>query len=89
VLFFGRQDHLHGLRVGIPGNFRASVTVEPIGDGVACLAIVYMKSRELAVPIHTPYLDQHLAQIEHAAGDGARRSGPDRPLRSTVWQSEI
>jgi gamma-glutamylaminecyclotransferase len=45
--------------VGIPGNFRSSISVEPIRDGVACLAAVYMKSRELAAPAHTGYLDEY------------------------------
>jgi gamma-glutamylaminecyclotransferase len=42
--------------VGIPGNFRKSISVVRICDGVACSAGVYMKARELAAPAHTPYL---------------------------------
>jgi gamma-glutamylaminecyclotransferase len=45
--------------VGIPGNFRTSISVERRCDGVACLAGVYTKSRELAVPVHTPYLKEY------------------------------
>ena len=45
--------------VGIPGNFRASISVVRLCDGVACLASVYMKSRELAVPVHTRYLNEY------------------------------
>src|SRR5215207_8452034 len=38
--------------IGIPGNSRVSISVESIHEGRACRAIVYMKSRELAVPVH-------------------------------------
>jgi gamma-glutamylaminecyclotransferase len=44
---------------GVPGNFRSSITVVRICDGAACLAGVYMKSRELAVPVHTGYLSEY------------------------------
>lgn len=45
--------------VGIPGNFRTSASVVRLCDGVAGFASVYMKSRELAVPVHTPYLNEY------------------------------
>jgi gamma-glutamylaminecyclotransferase len=45
--------------IGVPGNFRVPISVEPIDGGSACRAIAYMKSRELAVPMHTPYLAEY------------------------------
>jgi gamma-glutamylaminecyclotransferase len=45
--------------IGAPGNLRVSISVEPINGGCACQAIAYMKSRELAVPVHTPCLDEY------------------------------
>jgi gamma-glutamylaminecyclotransferase len=44
--------------IGAPGNLRAIISVEPINGGSGCRAIAYMESRELAVPVHTPYLDE-------------------------------
>jgi gamma-glutamylaminecyclotransferase len=43
--------------VGQPGNTRIVVEVEPLGPGRACRAIVYVKSPELASPIHSGYLE--------------------------------
>jgi gamma-glutamylaminecyclotransferase len=45
--------------VGIPGHFRTLISVAPVCGGVACLANVYMKSRDLAVPAHTRYLSEY------------------------------
>jgi gamma-glutamylaminecyclotransferase len=45
--------------VGRPGNFRTSISVMRLCDGVACRAGVYTKSRELAVPVHTRYLSEY------------------------------
>jgi gamma-glutamylaminecyclotransferase len=42
--------------VGRPGNSRIVVEVEPVGSGAACAAIVYVKSPELASPVHSGYL---------------------------------
>lgn len=43
--------------VGKPGNFRELVEVEPIAGGPAIPAFVYMKSRDLAQPAHSDYLE--------------------------------
>jgi gamma-glutamylaminecyclotransferase len=43
--------------VGRPGNFREVIEVEPVGGGAPCLALAYMKARELAAPVHTGYLE--------------------------------
>lgn len=49
---------LDGLEsVGKPGNFREQVEVEPVAGGPAVSAFVYMKSRELARPAHSGYLE--------------------------------
>lgn len=46
--------------VGEPGNFRAAIEVEPIeGGGSSCLALAYMKTRELADPIHSDHLHEY------------------------------
>lgn len=42
--------------VGSPGNVRVLILVEPVGDGPPAVAFTYMKSIELAEPVHTPYL---------------------------------
>ncbi|MCV0397922.1 MAG: gamma-glutamylcyclotransferase [Rhizobiaceae bacterium] len=42
--------------VGEPGNFRATIEVEPIEGGFPCLALAYMKSREVADPVHSDHL---------------------------------
>ena len=42
--------------VGRPGNFRIVVEVEPIAAGGAGTAIVFVKSPELASPVHSGYL---------------------------------
>jgi gamma-glutamylaminecyclotransferase len=42
--------------VGKPGNFRISIEVEPLeGDG-SCQAFAYVKSAELARPVHSALL---------------------------------
>jgi gamma-glutamylaminecyclotransferase len=45
--------------VGKPGNFRRLVQVEPIGQGRLCSAFAYIKSPELATPVHTGYLEDY------------------------------
>jgi gamma-glutamylaminecyclotransferase len=45
--------------IGKPGNFRISIEIEPMGAGALCMAFAYMKSRALADPIHTDYLECH------------------------------
>ncbi|WP_156751099.1 gamma-glutamylcyclotransferase family protein [Mesorhizobium sp. AA23] len=43
--------------VGKPGNLRVPIEVEPIEGGPHVLAQAYMKSRRLADPVHSGYLD--------------------------------
>ena len=50
-------DRLESL--GQPGNFRMAVHLESIGAGDRCQALTYMKSRSLAVPVHTGFLDDY------------------------------
>ena len=45
--------------IGKPGNFRVPVRVVPIGRGTPCTAFAYMKSRALADPTHTDYLESY------------------------------
>lgn len=45
--------------VGEPGNFRAAIEVEPIEGGSSCLALAYVKARELADPVHSDYLPMY------------------------------
>jgi gamma-glutamylaminecyclotransferase len=45
--------------IGRPGNLRVTISVEPISGGISRLAMVYMKSRELAVPVHTQCLKEY------------------------------
>jgi len=42
--------------VGLPGNMRVAIDVEPIGGGRSVSAHAYMKSRDLAQPMHSGYL---------------------------------
>jgi gamma-glutamylaminecyclotransferase len=42
--------------IGIPGNLRVAVDVEPGAGGSTCSALAYMKSRRLADPVHSTYL---------------------------------
>ncbi|WP_246732004.1 gamma-glutamylcyclotransferase family protein [Rhizobium anhuiense] len=42
--------------IGIPGNLRVAVDVEPVAGGSICSALAYMKSRRLADPVHSTYL---------------------------------
>ncbi|MDG4876144.1 gamma-glutamylcyclotransferase [Mesorhizobium sp. WSM4935] len=42
--------------VGVPGNWRVPIEVEPLEGGPSTMAQVYMKSRRLADPIHSGYL---------------------------------
>jgi gamma-glutamylaminecyclotransferase len=43
--------------VGRPGNMRVAIDVEPITGGRTICAHVYMKSRDLARPMHSGYLE--------------------------------
>jgi gamma-glutamylaminecyclotransferase len=45
--------------VGQPGNTRTVVEVDPLGPGGACRAILYVKTPELASPIHSGYLEDY------------------------------
>src|SRR5436309_5661859 len=45
--------------IGQPGNFRIPVDVEPVDGGAPCAAFAYMKSRALADPIHTDFLESY------------------------------
>ena|SRR5437588_5203170 len=45
--------------IGEPGNLRVPIEVAPLGGGASCTALVYMKSRALADPIHTDYLESY------------------------------
>jgi gamma-glutamylaminecyclotransferase len=42
--------------VGIPGNIRMMIEVQPIDGGPSSKAFAFMKARELAHPAHTGYL---------------------------------
>jgi len=45
--------------VGKPGNFRTTVQLEPIGTGPSASAFMYVKSPELASPVHSGYLSDY------------------------------
>jgi gamma-glutamylaminecyclotransferase len=45
--------------VGQPGNLRIITEVDPIGSGPRCSAIIYVKSPELASPVHSGYLESY------------------------------
>jgi gamma-glutamylaminecyclotransferase len=45
--------------VGRPGNFRVRIEVEFIATGERSGAWAFMKSRELARPVHTPMLENY------------------------------
>lgn len=45
--------------IGRPGNFRRLVEVGPIGGGDACRAYAYMKAPELAIPVHSGYIEDY------------------------------
>lgn len=53
----GALDHLES--VGRPGNFRKLIHVEPLGDGEACEAFVFVKALELMAPIHSGMLEDY------------------------------
>ncbi|RWY79866.1 gamma-glutamylcyclotransferase [Rhizobium leguminosarum] len=42
--------------IGMPGNLRVVLDVEPVAGGPICSALAYMKSRRLAHPVHSTYL---------------------------------
>jgi gamma-glutamylaminecyclotransferase len=62
--------------VGQPGNTRTVVEVDPLGPGDACRAIVYVKSPELASPIHSGYLEDY--QDRRFIPPRHRQSAPKR-----------
>jgi gamma-glutamylaminecyclotransferase len=45
--------------IGKPGNFRQAIEVSAIEGDEVCKAFAYMKSRALAAPVHTGYLDDY------------------------------
>jgi gamma-glutamylaminecyclotransferase len=45
--------------VGRPGNMRIVVEVEPLDGGFVCRAIMFVKSPELASPVHSGYLETY------------------------------
>jgi gamma-glutamylaminecyclotransferase len=45
--------------IGRPGNLRISIDVEPLQGGPAVAAFAYMKTPELAAPLHSGYLDDY------------------------------
>jgi gamma-glutamylaminecyclotransferase len=45
--------------VGVPGNFRRPIEIEPINGGAATTAFAFMKARELAEPLHSGYLENY------------------------------
>jgi gamma-glutamylaminecyclotransferase len=49
-----RLDELESM--GTPGNFRRPVRIERIGNRAITTAFAYMKSRALAVPVHSGYI---------------------------------
>jgi gamma-glutamylaminecyclotransferase len=51
----GRLDRLESLPK--PGNLRVMIRVESCLDGTVCPAFAYMKSRSLAKPRHSGYLE--------------------------------
>jgi gamma-glutamylaminecyclotransferase len=56
----GCLAHLDRLEsVGVPGNFRRPIEIEPINGGGATIAFAFMKARELAEPLHSGYLDSY------------------------------
>jgi gamma-glutamylaminecyclotransferase len=55
-----RLAHIDALEsVGRPGNFRKEIAVESVDGGRQDRAQVYIKSRDLAVPAHTGYLEDY------------------------------
>lgn len=45
--------------VGLPGNFRVRILVKALDQGTVCFANAYMKSRELASPVHSGLLGDY------------------------------
>ena len=50
-------DALESIRK--PGNFRFPVSVQSVSTGEILEAFAYMKSRDLAVPVHSGLLDDY------------------------------
>lgn len=42
-----------------PGNDRVATEVEPLAGGAILTAFAYVKSRDLATPVHTGYLEDY------------------------------
>ncbi len=52
--------HLDRLEsVGVPGNVRRPIEIEPINGGAITTAFAFMKARELAEPLHSDYLESY------------------------------
>jgi gamma-glutamylaminecyclotransferase len=45
--------------VGQPGNFRITVQVQPVGGGPHASAFMFVKSPELASPVHSGFLSDY------------------------------
>jgi gamma-glutamylaminecyclotransferase len=73
-----RLDDLES--VGQPGNTRTVVEVEPIGSGHACRAILYVKSPELASPIHSGCLEDY--QDRRFIPPNMRSASPSRSAQA-------
>lgn len=55
-----RLDRLES--VGLPGNFRTRIHVEPLFDGEACEAFAFLKAPEMMTPIHSECLEDYQDQ---------------------------
>jgi gamma-glutamylaminecyclotransferase len=57
------QDHLARIdaaeSVGIPGNLRIDIEVEPVAGGAPMSAFAYAKSAELINPVHSELLEDY------------------------------
>ncbi len=74
--------------IGVPGNFRRRIAVEPIAGGNATLAHVYMKAPPLAVPAHTGWLDDYQDRRFLGSAADLPQSARRRPASSAI-QSEF
>jgi gamma-glutamylaminecyclotransferase len=45
--------------VGQPGNTRTLIQIEPLGTGEPCSGIIYVKSPQVASPVHSGYLENY------------------------------
>ena len=62
-LYSVEEHHLERIdaveSVGIPGNLRIEIEVEPMEGGRPQLAFVYVKSPALANPVHSDFLSDY------------------------------